>query len=129
MRFEKRYEGVTYAIILRPRHSSKPEPEELKTLREIEIEVYRKHASGDRRGYVWKLSFDGDELKIKRYEDRRHDRRLLEVVVVKADWLEKWYFKDIERIIRDLGVKYTIEHIFSYLKIVFGHPLAIPLRL
>jgi len=128
MRFERRHDGLTYAITLRPRADDK------RLLRELEVEIYRKHASGDRHGFVWKLLFSEKELKIRRYEDRDDwtgsYRKLLEDVIIKADWLEgEWYLEDIERTIRDLGVDKAVEHILSHLKIVFGHPLSIPLRL
>ena len=130
MRFEKKHEGIHYAITLRP--SSKPD-ELLKSLKELEIEVYRKSLEGHRRGYVWRISFDSElkELKIEKYEDR-HDwsgsyRRLMEVISIRADWIEVWKVRDVESIIRDLGVKGAIEHILRHLKLVFDHPLVIPL--
>jgi hypothetical protein len=132
MRFERRYEGIHYAITLRP--SSKSD-ELLKSLKELEIEIYRKSPEGHRRGYAWKVLFheDGKELKIERYEDR-HDwsgsyRKLLEAVTVRADWVETWKVRDAESIIRDLGVKGAVEHILYHLRIILGHPLSIPLRL
>jgi hypothetical protein len=132
MRFEGRHEGITYAITLRP--SSKSD-ELLKSLKELEIEVYRKYPEKEKRGYVWRLVFDGElkELKIERYEDR-HDwsgsyRKLLEAVTVRADWVETWKVRDAESIIRDLGVKGAVEHILYHLRIILGHPLSIPLRL
>jgi hypothetical protein len=127
MRFEKKYGGIHYAITLRPRHSSKPEREELKTLRELEIEIYRKSPEG-RRGYTWKVLFFDGALRIERYEYSDLGWCKAEVSI-RAEWLEKekWYLKDVERTIRDLGVDKAVEHILSHLKIIFDHPLTIPL--
>jgi hypothetical protein len=120
MRFEKRYEGVTYAITLRPSKT------EMKTLRELEIEIYRKSPEGHRRGYTWKISFFDRGLKVERHEYSDLSWSKMEVSI-KADWLEEWYLEDVDRTIRELGVKDAAEHFLSHLKLLFDHPLVIPL--
>jgi hypothetical protein len=124
MRFEKKYDGIHYAVTLRPKRDDK------RLLRELEIEIYRKSPEGHRRGYTWKVLFFDGALRIERYEYSDLGWCKAEVSI-RAEWLEKekWYLEDAEKIIRELGVKGAAEHILSHLKIVFGHPLSIPLRL
>jgi hypothetical protein len=122
MRFEGRHEGVTYAITLRP----KADDREL--LRELEVEVYRKYPSGERRGCTWKIIFFDRSIRVERHEYDGLSWHKVEVSV-KASWIEEWYLKDIERTIRDLGVDKAVKHILDHLRIMLGHPLSIPLRL
>jgi hypothetical protein len=127
MRFERRYEGITYVITIKPKADDK------RLLRELKIEIYRKHASGDRHGFAWRLLFSEKELKVERYEDR-HDWagsyfRLVEAISLKADWIEAWWIDEVEETIRDLGVKDAAEHFLKHLRLIFDHPLSIPLRL
>jgi hypothetical protein len=124
MRFEKRYDGITYAIALKPRGDDK------KLLGKLKIEIYRRHPSGEKRGHAWEVLFFDRELRARRYEYSDLGWCKSEVSI-RAEWLEKekWYLEDAEKIVRELGVKGAAEHILSHLKIVFDHPLSIPLRL
>jgi hypothetical protein len=124
MRFERRYEGIHYAITLRP---SKTDGK-LKTLRELEIEIYRKSPEGHIHGYTWKISFFDRELKVERREYSDFSWRKMEVSI-RADDLEAWWIDEVEETIRDLGVKDAAEHFLKHLRLIFDHPLAIPLRL
>ena len=121
MRFERRYEGIHYAITLRPSDDGK-------ILKELRIEVYRKYPSGERRGFTWKVSFLDRELRIRRYEYSDLSWHKAEVTI-KASWIAEWYIEDAEKTVRDLGVKGAAEHFLEHLRLICDHPLAIPLRL
>jgi hypothetical protein len=124
MRFEKRYDGITYAIAIKPRSDDK------RLLGRLEIEIYRKYSSGERRGCDWKISFFDRELKVERCEYSGLSWHKVEISA-RADWLglEEWYFEDVEKTIRDLGVKDAAKHFLEHLRLIFDHPLVIPLRL
>jgi len=120
MRFEKRYDGVTYAVTLKSSDDGR------KILKELKIEVYRKYSSGERRGYTWKVLFLDRELRIRRYEYSDLSWHKAEVTI-KASWIAEWYLEDVEKAIRELGVKGAVEHFLDHLRLIFDHPLVIPL--
>jgi hypothetical protein len=122
MRFEGKHEGITYAIALKPR----PRGDGEKLLGRLKIEIYRKYPSGEKRGHVWKISFFDKSVKVEKYEYSDLSWHKAEVSI-KAEWIAEWYMEDVEKAIRELGVKGAAEHFLRHLKIILDHPLVIPI--
>jgi len=120
MKFEGRHEGITYAIALKPRGDDK------KLLGRLKIEIYRKYPSGEKRGHVWEIAFDSDGISVEKHEYDEFKTELCRLTI-KAGWIEPWRVDEVEEIIRDLGVKSAVEYLLEHLRLIFDHPLVIPL--
>jgi hypothetical protein len=122
MRFEGRHEGITYAVSLKPKADDK------RLLARLRVEIYRKYPSGEKRGHAWEIAFDSDGISVEKHEYDEFKAELCRLTI-KARWIEPWRVDEVEETIRGLGVKDAVEHFLKHLRLIFDHPLAIPLRL